>query len=185
MLPSITDSVDSETTKDKFLSMYHLPDPTSPNANSLGTKIKSHSHSLSSRSNSLSLSQHTSPILPNPLSGTPTKVKDRTLFNATVLELVKLIQSALAISGMFPLPLVLGEFADGLLCDVTVEGIQKWIGEIGENCCLGMQTMERVPDPSIVSALLSLVLASRNKLVALGYNHVVRAYTHPDYLCRS
>jgi hypothetical protein len=23
---------------------------------------------------------------------------------------------------------------DGLLCDVTVEGIQKWVSEIGENC---------------------------------------------------
>lgn len=77
---------------------------------------------------------------------------------------------------MFPLPLVVGEFADGLLCDVTVEGIQKWIGEIGESCCPGVEPMERVADPSIVSALLSLVLASRNKLAALGYNQVVRAY---------
>ena len=181
--PSITDLIESETTKDKFLSMYHLPDPIPTNANSLGTKNKS--HSLSSRSNALPLSQHTSPILPNSPTSTPTKAKSRTLFNATVLELVKLIQSALAIYGFFPLPLVIGEFADGLLCDITVQGIQKWIGEIGANCCPGVQTVERVLDPSIVSALLSLVLASRNKLAALGYNQVVRAYGHFLYLYRN
>lgn len=32
--------------------------------------------------------------------------------------------------------------------------------------------MERVADPGIVSALLSLVLANRNRLSAIGYNQV-------------
>ena len=32
--------------------------------------------------------------------------------------------------------------------------------------------MERVADPSVVSALLSLVLATRNKLAAIGYSQV-------------
>jgi hypothetical protein len=84
-----------------------------------------------------------------------TRAKDRTLFNATVLELVKLIQAALAISGLFPLyPYANfvhrehrhhhhrhhhrggmgGVEIDGLLCDITVEGIQKWVSEIGESC---------------------------------------------------
>lgn len=27
---------------------------------------------------------------------------------------------------------------DGLLCDITVEGIQKWVGEIGE-CTAGVE----------------------------------------------
>lgn len=66
-----------------------------------------------------------------------------------------------------------------------MQGIQKWIGEIGANCCPGVQAVERVLDPSIVSALLSLVLASRNKLAALGYNQVVRAYGHFHYLYRN
>ena len=51
------------------------------------------------------------------------------LFNATVLELVKLIQAALAIFGMFD---IRTEERNGLLCDVTCEGIQKWVAEIGE-----------------------------------------------------
>jgi hypothetical protein len=78
---------------------------------------------------------------PQPYLKPPTRSKDRTLFNITVLELVKLIQAALAISGMFPL---LGQRVggggemDGLLCDVTVEGIQKWVGEVGE-CVVGVE----------------------------------------------
>lgn len=32
--------------------------------------------------------------------------------------------------------------------------------------------MERVADPSVVSALWSLVLVTRNKLAAIGYGHV-------------
>ncbi len=51
------------------------------------------------------------------------------LFNATVLELVKLIQAALAIFGMFDLS---PEERNGLLCDITCEGIQRWVTEIGE-----------------------------------------------------
>ena len=51
------------------------------------------------------------------------------LFNSVVLELVKLIQAALAVFGMFDLD---REARDGLLCDVTWEGIQRWVAEIGE-----------------------------------------------------
>ena len=32
--------------------------------------------------------------------------------------------------------------------------------------------MERVMDPTVVSALLSLVLVTRNKLAVIGYAHV-------------
>lgn len=56
---------------------------------------------------------------------------------------------------------------NGLLCDVTVDGIQKWITEIGEPY-LRVEPMERVADPTIVSALLSLVITMRNKLHDLG-----------------
>ncbi|KAF7971111.1 hypothetical protein HWV62_22040 [Athelia sp. TMB] len=66
------------------------------------------------------------------------RAKDRTLFNATVLELVKLIQAALAVSGMIPTPTSGGPTGgfeiDGLLCDLTVEGIKKWVSEVGEGC---------------------------------------------------
>ena len=50
-------------------------------------------------------------------------------FNDAVLDLVKLVQVALALFGMFdPSP---GE-RNGLLCDVTADGIQQWTYEVGE-----------------------------------------------------
>lgn len=70
---------------------------------------------------------------------------------------------------------------DGLLCDVTVEGIEKWVSEIGESC-VGVEPMERVADPNVISALLSLVLATRNKLAALGYSQVILPFTL-NYKC--
>lgn len=63
----------------------------------------------------------------------PDKANTRScaLFNATVLELVKMVQTALAIFGIFDLS---PEERNGLLCDVTNDGIQKWVSEIGEPC---------------------------------------------------
>ena len=75
----------SDTTKDRFISAYHLPD--------------------------------------QPL------IRSSELFNSVVLELVKLIQAGLSVFGMFDLD---RESRDGLLCDVTWEGIQKWVTEIGD-----------------------------------------------------
>ncbi|KAI0638204.1 hypothetical protein C8Q77DRAFT_1187759 [Trametes polyzona] len=86
------------------------------------------------------------------------------LFNATVLELVKLIQAALAIFGMFDLA---PEERNGLLCDVTCEGIQRWVTEIGEPF-LKIEPTEKVADPTVLAALFSLILSTRSKLHALG-----------------
>lgn len=99
------------------------------------------------------------------------KTRDRDTFNATVLELVKLIQASLAIFGFYGSPDT-GIQPDGVLCDETVDGIRRWIIDIGEPC-VGLEPMERIADPVFVSALLSLVLSIRNKLVALGFSHVV------------
>lgn len=98
----------------------------------------------------------------------PNRGKDRACFTSTVLELVKLIQAGLAVFDCY------GSFAtsnpslilDGLLCDATVEGIHRWISDIGEPC-LGLEPTERVADPSFVSALLSMVLSIRNRLATL------------------
>lgn len=46
------------------------------------------------------------------------------------------------------------------------------MSEIGENCGVGVEPMERVADPSVVAALLSVVLVSRNKVAALGFSQV-------------
>ena len=109
----------------------------------------------------------------------PDKIRSGDIFNATVLGLVKAVQASLTIFGMFDL----NYERNGLLCDITVDGIQKWIAEIGEphvhvevgaflryvfTLLTQSQPMERVADPTIVSALLSLVFTMRNKLHDLG-----------------
>ncbi|KAI0921120.1 hypothetical protein AcV7_003406 [Taiwanofungus camphoratus] len=110
----------SDTTKDRFTSMYRIPDKGS--------------------------------------------ARSGAFFNAAVLELVKLIQAALAIFGMFdPSP----EERNGLLCDVTCDGIKRWVTEVGE-LCVRVEPMERVADPTVVAALLSLIFTVRNKLQVLG-----------------
>lgn len=56
-------------------------------------------------------------------------VLSRITFNYAVLELVKLVQCALALFGMFDGS---PEERNGLLCDVTAEGILRWTDEVGE-----------------------------------------------------
>ncbi|THH15914.1 hypothetical protein EUX98_g9387 [Antrodiella citrinella] len=111
----------SDTTKDRFLSMYHLSD--------------------------------------NVLART------QAVFNSTVLEFIKLIQTSLAICGMFPL---LHDERNGLLCDVTLEGIHTWVTDIGEPL-MEMEPLERTLDPAVVAALFSTILTIRIKLQALGH----------------
>ncbi|TFK55736.1 hypothetical protein OE88DRAFT_1652183 [Heliocybe sulcata] len=119
----------SDTTKDRFVSMYHFP----------------------------------------------TKIRSAPLFNPTVLELVKLIQAGLAICNMFATIQTVGHRCreiDGLLCEETADGIARWVLEIGESV-VGVEPMERLADPTVVSALLSLILTVRNKLRAIGSNHIL------------
>jgi hypothetical protein len=54
------------------------------------------------------------------------------IFTNSVLELVRLIQAALGLFGMFDLS---PEERNGLLCDVTVAGAQKWMKQVGEPIC--------------------------------------------------
>lgn len=76
------------------------------------------------------------------------KTKDRAAFNATVLELVKLIQAGLAIFGTYDVtdPSSSALIIDGLLCDVTVDGIRKWTAEVGEPC-IGVEVGQVHPIP--------------------------------------
>jgi len=226
----------SDTTKDRFISTYHLPENTLSHSAPITfadflplppalTKTRSHSQSNSHQGSVLnfgaSQAKHNADPAPpaTPISkskagasiprtatglglGLPSvaqestakskqkekargKTKDRALFNATVIELAKLIQASLSIFGLFGFPTATIQ-PDGLLCDVTVEGIRRWIIDIGEPCVglevglliwyitdtYSIQPMERIADPVFVSALLSLVLSIRNKLVTLGFSHV-------------
>lgn len=76
-------AVSSDTTKERFISMFHFGDT----------------------------------------------LKTGERFRQTVLELVRLIQCGLSLFGLFSTDL---EEQDGLLCDTTVEAIQKWVVDIGE-----------------------------------------------------
>jgi hypothetical protein len=81
--------------------------------------------------NATSLSPSTLALLSTHTKG---RTKDLPLFNTTVLELVKLVQIGLSLFGMYNVKEGLGSMllVDGLLCDVTVRGIERWIVEIGE-----------------------------------------------------
>ncbi|KAJ7179118.1 hypothetical protein C8R46DRAFT_625399, partial [Mycena filopes] len=209
----------SETTKDRFIATYHLPDtiagaalpplplspmpPSSPVPTPHSSPSKHHprlSISISPPNRRSEDTRSSSPTAPRrpPTTlqitpPTPTynvsygltspspattpggryapKGKsrtDRATFSASVLELVRQIQAGLSIFGLFPAePRAL----DGLLCDKTVEGLSTWVADIGEQC-VNVEATERIADPAVVCALLSLVLATRNKLAAAGFAHV-------------
>lgn len=212
----------SDSTKDRFISAYQLPDTTVTRSSFLPAPTSSEylplppplSHQSSSASQPPSSPprhfhsirpslQESSSTFSKPSTGiglvrpsihviSPTspnltpnrhkdrekiskgKTKDRAAFNATVLELVKLIQAGLAIFGMYDVadPSTSALIIDGLLCDVTVDGIRKWTAEVGEPC-IGVEPTERIADPLFVSALLSLVLSIRNKLAFLGFSQIL------------
>ncbi|KAG6854767.1 hypothetical protein C0991_001194 [Blastosporella zonata] len=193
----------SDATKSRFISTYHFPDsicahcPVTSTENLSLTKTRSHSHSQSTsvlnfakyspENPSPSLSKSKMPLgLPTEPRPSPSKERnkpDNSVFIATVLELVKLVQAGLALFAMYgptPKPQVISPPLDGLLCDRTVEGIRRWIVEIGHPC-VGLDPMERIADPMFVSALVSLVLCVRNKLAAIGFSQIVPKdpFLHP------
>ncbi|KAG0709652.1 hypothetical protein DFH29DRAFT_885189 [Suillus ampliporus] len=184
-----------ETTKDRFKSLYFIPDTPStthpfrsksPSHSRVQTRTFSHSpnplvipdtfNRSSSRVHSLytgTSPQHSTPNINAQQS------QRHPHFAATVLELVKLIQAALSMCGMFPL--TSPPAFDGLLCDVTIDGLQKWMVEVGENFP-GVEATERIADPSAVAALLSFVLSARNKLTSLARAVPKDPFLHPHAL---
>ncbi|KAF9567298.1 hypothetical protein CPC08DRAFT_703209 [Agrocybe pediades] len=151
----------SESTKERFISLYSLPDPAPP------TSVDHLPLQAQSRP-SLSFNNSTSSL--------PSSRKDarsRECFVTTVLELIKLVQAGLALFGMPNMTTVPHNLTfDGLLCDDTVQGIHLWTSHTG-GPCVGLEPTQRTPDPLFVSALLSLVLSIRNKLAYLGYSHLL------------
>ncbi|KZT53316.1 hypothetical protein CALCODRAFT_501265 [Calocera cornea HHB12733] len=85
-----------------------------------------------------------------------------TPFSLTVITLIKLVQSALFIFGCFPPAAAL---RDGLLCDTTEKGLQKWMNEIGEPV-YDLEPSGRILDDEVVAALLSSVTGARQRLAA-------------------
>lgn len=62
---------------------------------------------------------------PTPL---PSSTTSKAWFQKTVLELVRTVQSALSLFGLFSLA---SDERDGLLCDNTMDGMQEWVARIG------------------------------------------------------
>ncbi|KAF8450735.1 hypothetical protein L210DRAFT_2408267 [Boletus edulis BED1] len=196
----------SDTTKDRFKSTYLLSDGPPP-AGTFQSKLHSRTHTRTYSQPVTTLSRAVPEIstFPAPSShainltdvsqtgAVSTPVPSRhPHFIPYVLELVKLLQAALAICGMFPLlPLHTSAAAvDGLLCDVTIDGLRRWVAEIGESL-IGVESTERIADPSVVAALFSFVLSTRNKLAAWvptitkdpflhphGFLHVLSSWVH-------
>lgn len=135
-----------ETTKDRFISSYLLPEstvvPYPGSSEHLPLPSLNHTSSYHSpnRPNRQTRNMSTS-SLPTRKDLLVGKTKDRPAFVATVLEFVKLIQAALAIFGIYPVecasvsPTLL---IDGLLCDTTLAGIKLWTARIGAPC-VGLQ----------------------------------------------
>ncbi|KAG2141720.1 uncharacterized protein EDB93DRAFT_1089166 [Suillus bovinus] len=181
----------SETTKDRFKSLYLIPDnpsathpfrSKSPNSR-VQTRTFSHSPSpliLPDTLNSSSSHVQTLYTGASPQHSTSNVNAQQSQrhphFAATVIELVKLIQAALSVCGMFPLTCL--PMLDGLLCDVTIDGFQKWMMEVGESLP-GIEATERIADPSAVAALLSFVLSARNKLASLAQAVPKDPFLHP------
>ncbi|OJA18986.1 hypothetical protein AZE42_00374 [Rhizopogon vesiculosus] len=177
----------SETTKDRFKSLFFIPDAPSithpfrsksPTHSRVQTRTFSHSPSPLIIPDTLSSSSNMHPM--HGASNINAQQSQRhPHFAATVLELVKLIQSALSVCGMFPL--TSRPIFDGLLCDVTIDGLQKWMAEVGESLP-GVEATERILDPTAVAALLSFVLSARNKLASLAQAVPKDPFLHPHAL---
>lgn len=144
----------SDTTKDRFKSTYFLSDGPPP-AGAFRSKSHSRTHTrtYSQPATTFSLAVPETSAVPasssHPMNATISLTHPNVShtgavatpgpsrhphFTTYVLELVKLLQAALAICGMFPLPLSYTSTAafDGLLCDVTIDGLHRWVAEIGE-----------------------------------------------------
>lgn len=83
------------------------------------------------------------------------------LYNA-VTELVKLCQIALTVFNKLA-----PEYVDGLLCDVTERAINDWWTDIGTDF-FNIEPSDGILGPTTVSALLGLLMGTRNRLSAFG-----------------
>ncbi|KAL0572820.1 hypothetical protein V5O48_009148 [Marasmius crinis-equi] len=101
----------------------------------------------------------------------PETTKSDESFTPSVLELIRQVQAALVVFGLYDGPM------DGLLCDQTTVGIRSWVHDVG-GAIKGLETSSAssrtaTADPATVSAMLSLVLAVRNRLVGLSPHNQV------------
>lgn len=140
----------SDVTKERFISTFYLPENTiTPVPNPASVEHLPQTSPIrppTARRNTVTSNTSTTSLAPKSSRDTREtvvigKTKDSGAFVPTVLELVKLIQAALTVFGLFPednTSVQPGTYLDGLLCDNTVKGIKKWITRIG-GPCLGLE----------------------------------------------
>lgn len=90
------------------------------------------------------------------------KTSDRIPFFQSVLELVKMCQTALFIFDKLE-----QEYIDGLLCDVTETAINNWWTEIGSEY-YNIEPTDGILGPTTVAALLGTLMGARNRLSYYG-----------------
>lgn len=90
------------------------------------------------------------------------KTSDRIPFFESVLELVKMCQTALCVFGKLE-----QEYIDGLLCDVTETAINNWWTEIGSEY-YNIEPTDGILGPTTVAALLGTLMGARNRLSYCG-----------------
>lgn len=90
------------------------------------------------------------------------RVSEKNDIYQTVIELVKLCQSALMLFDKLEI-----DYADGLLCDVTERAINDWWVEIG-NEQYDVEPQDGILGPTTVAGLLGLLMGSRNRLHAVN-----------------
>lgn len=86
------------------------------------------------------------------------KTSDKNPLYSSVIELVRLCQTALHLFGVLD-----SEYLDGLLCDVTENAISKWWRSLGMDI-YGAGPSDGVLGPTTVAALLGLLIGARNRL---------------------
>ncbi|KAG7119105.1 Protein STB2 like protein [Verticillium longisporum] len=90
------------------------------------------------------------------------RTSDRPPFFESVLELVKLCQTALFLFGKLEF-----EYVDGLLCDKTETAIGNWWTEVGAEY-YNIEPTDGILGPTTVAALLGMLAGARNRLHYLG-----------------
>lgn len=90
------------------------------------------------------------------------RTSDKNEIYKSVVELVKLCQSALTVFDKLDI-----DYADGLLCDVTEGAVNDWWTEIGGEY-YNIEPHDGILGPTTVAALLGLLMGARNRLHALN-----------------
>jgi len=90
------------------------------------------------------------------------RTSDKNPLFSSVIELVKLCQTALHLFDVLEI-----DYVDGLLCDVTEKAVNDWWIGVGTDT-YNTEPHDGILGPTTVAGLLGLLMGARNRLHALG-----------------